>query len=449
MARAVTVPPLDAHSDLEFSLDGTTWTDAPDLVLGSWGCDVLDGPDPSAPGGAIGGTPEVDPCSMSPGESIDRTYHVRNSSNTGRTGRYEVGIGEFLVSGEAEFDVSSDITGSGASDSGTVTIYGADTPQAADSPPRGSTLAGLDLGPGQSAIVVDQVSVPLDVENYAQRQSVSPMIWVTFSDIGVVDTDGDGLPDLDENQLGTDPLDPFNRLPGGTVGKGYGPEQFLPTTPPGTVLDVDLDTLPPGMRLENGVLKGTPTEAGTFDIEFTVTMPGGASYTSIRRVVIEPRSGGGSSDLPDFIWPIVIIGGIGVIVGILAPYLGSLAGSLGGSPGGPGSGGSAGSGSLPGATTTTSTTPAPRPSDPAGGTAGGGTTQGGGTGGTGQVAVNSVTPREGAPSEDWTRANSQVRGSLAETGVGVVDLLLWAHTAAAAGVTLILLARRRREHAED
>ncbi|MBB1023797.1 hypothetical protein G6019_05015, partial [Dietzia sp. DQ12-76] len=46
------------------------------------------------------------------------------------------------------------------------------------------------------------------------------------------------------------------------------------------------------------------------------------------------------------------------------------------------------------------------------------------------------------------RANSQVRGSLAETGVGATDLLLWALTAAAAGVTLILLAGRRRRDAE-
>ncbi|MBC7296456.1 MAG: hypothetical protein H5T79_08970 [Dietzia sp.] len=58
--------------------------------------------------------------------------------------------------------------------------------------------------------------------------------------------------------------------------------------------------------------------------------------------------------------------------------------------------------------------------------------------------MNSVTPREGAPSSEWARANSQVRGSLAETGVGATDLLLWALTAAAAGVTLILWATRRR-----
>lgn len=128
VARAITAAPLDAHTDLEFSLDGSTWTDAPDLVLGSWGCDLAGGPALSDPEGAIGGTPEVDPCSMSPGESIDRTYHVRNATDTGRTGRYAVGIGDYLVSGEAEFDVSSTITGAVGSDSRTVTLYGADTP---------------------------------------------------------------------------------------------------------------------------------------------------------------------------------------------------------------------------------------------------------------------------------------------------------------------------------
>ncbi|MBB1054271.1 hypothetical protein, partial [Dietzia sp. B44] len=72
-----------------------------------------------------------------------------------------------------------------------------------------------------------------------------------------------------------------------------------------------------------------------------------------------------------------------------------------------------------------------------------------GANGPGQIPVNSVTPREGAPSSEWARANSQVRGSLAETGVGATDLLLWALTAAAAGVTLILWASRRRSDPED
>ena len=62
----------------------------------------------------------------------------------------------------------------------------------------------------------------------------------------------------------------------------------------------------------------------------------------------------------------------------------------------------------------------------------------------GQVPVDSVTPREASPSEDWARANSEVRSSLPTTGVGVTDLLLWALTAAAAGATLILFAKRRQ-----
>lgn len=121
---------------------------------------------------------------------------------------------------------------------------------------------------------------------------MSPRIWVSFSDIGVVDTDGDGLPNNVEGEIGTDPGDPFNLLPSGTVGDRYGPVDFLPITPPDTQLDVDSSTLPPGLRLENGRLVGTPTEAGTYDIAFIVTMPGGAEFTSIRRVVIDPLVAG-------------------------------------------------------------------------------------------------------------------------------------------------------------
>lgn len=118
VARAVTATPLDAHTDLQFSLDGATWTDAPDLVLGSWGCELSEEPTIPDPDGAIGGTIGVDPCSMSPGESIDRTYHVRNSTDSGRTGRFAVGVGDYVVSDHAEFDVSSTIddNGGGAED---------------------------------------------------------------------------------------------------------------------------------------------------------------------------------------------------------------------------------------------------------------------------------------------------------------------------------------------
>lgn len=94
VARALSFPPLDAHTDLEFSLDGSTWSDAPDEVLGSWGCD-LDEPFTTSPGGPISGTAGVDPCAMSPGDYTDRTYFVRNSTNSGRPGLYEVGIGDF------------------------------------------------------------------------------------------------------------------------------------------------------------------------------------------------------------------------------------------------------------------------------------------------------------------------------------------------------------------
>ena len=159
VSRALSFPPLDAHTDLEFSLDGSTWSDAPDEVLGSWGCD-LDEPFTTSPGGPISGTAGVDPCAMSPGEYIDRTYFVRNSTNSGRPGLYEVGIGDFELSSEAEFSVSSAITGLTGADSNEVTLFGDGTAQADQTPARGSRLAALQLAPGAEAKVVDTVSVP-------------------------------------------------------------------------------------------------------------------------------------------------------------------------------------------------------------------------------------------------------------------------------------------------
>ena len=441
VARAVTVPPLDAHTDLQFSLDGSTWADAPELVLGAWGCDLSGEPVIPDPDEAIGGTPGVDPCAMAPGEYIDRTYYVRNGTNTGRAGLYEVGIGDFMLSGDAEFDVSTAMTGATGTASETVTLFGADTPQAAETPARETRLASLELAPGASAKIVDTVAVPASPQNYEQDQSVSPRIWVSFSDIGVVDTDGVGLPNNIEGEIGTDPADKNNPLPDGTVGKSYGPENFLPVTPAGTTLSVDTATLPPGMTVVDGILKGTPMSAGVYDIGFNITMPGGAEFTSIRRVVIHPSGGGGgggSSDLPDILGPIIVGGVIGVIVGIVMPGMGSVAGSLGSATGGSLDGlsdaAAAASDSITRGGSTTGTTTGTTTD------AGGSTTDAT----AGQVPVENVTPREGSPSDEWARANSEVRSSLPTTGVGVVDLLMWALTAAAAGTTLILFARRRR-----
>lgn len=516
VVRALTVPPLDASTDLQFSLNGTDWSDLPEEILGQWGCDLDDAPftpDPGSPvpGGAIGGTPGVDPCAMSPGEFIDRTYFVKNSTNTGRTGLYEVGIGEFELSDMAEFDVSSVITGgSGSADDpgpGSVTLYGPETTQAGQTPAPETRLTAVSLAPGAVAKIVDTVAVPASPQNYEQTQSVSPRIWVKFSDIGEVDTDGDGLPNNIEGEIGTNPNDPLNPLPDGTVGQQYGPQDFLPNTPDGATVVVDTSTLPPGMTLNNGVLGGRPTQAGTYDIEFTITMPGGAEYTSIRRVTIH-SSGGGSSDLPDFFWPIIVGGVIGVIVGIIFPGFGSAAGSAAGSVGGaaggsaggvigsigglnPGSGSGSGSqgsvegsiggpaagstagsvggsignwisgmvgslsGSAPGNGSDTDEDDQGQGED---GTGNGGQGPGGRDDSTdptvddatGQIPSETVTPREGAPSDEWARANSEVRSSLPTTGVGAVDLLLWALTAAAAGTTLILFAKRRRTRdAED
>lgn len=504
VARAATPAALDALVDLEFSLDGSTWSTQPDAVLGSWGCDLAGTPSVPDPGGAIGSSGSVDPCSMARGEYIDRTYYVRNATDSGQPGRYAVGVGDFRVSEDAEFDVSSTITGSStAESSNTVPLFGPGTSDVGGSTPRGTTVSSLVLAPGQSARVVDKVSVPTRANMTSPRQSVTPMMWVSFD--GLLDTDRDNLPDVVEDEIGTDYLDPYNTLPPTTVGSPYGPEPFLPTPPQDTVLNVDESTLPPGIRLEDGNLVGEATRPGVYDIEFTVAMPDGGTYTSIRRVVIERESGsGGSVDLPDWLWPIIVIviiigGGTGSLGSLGGGSLGSLGGgspggslgslgggSLGGalgslegsienalgslaSPGGsligPGSlvgevsDSLIGPGSLIGGLTSSNSVggstpppaPAPVPPAPAPGPGSGGSAAHSTVGSTGSGtashshagAGSGDRARQAAPSAAWQRANSQVRGELATTGVDIVQLVLWSLTALAAGMLLMFLFRRR------
>lgn len=61
----------------------------------------------------------------------------------------------------------------------------------------------------------------------------------------------------------------------------------------------------------------------------------------------------------------------------------------------------------------------------------------------GKVPYDRVSPREGSPSEGWATANSDIRSSGNNSGIGAGDLLLWILTAVAAVATLILVARLR------
>lgn len=308
---------MTPHTDLEFSLDGEAWDTEPQAVIGEWGC----------PEGAAATDSVPDPCRMNPGDEISRTYFIKNSTDTGQTGRFLVGIGEYDISETADFEVSSTITGrAGIGEStGTVSLVGSAASDAGETAQPGQSIASLELAPGQIAMVVDRVSVPMDSENQSQNQHVSPRMWIDFQATGDVDSDGDGLTDVEEEELGTDPnnpdtdgdgvpdgledeigtdpLDPNDPgpLPGGTVGEEYGPVPVLPL-PDGYTIDPDKSTVPPGMTIDDeGNLSGTPTTPGTFDVEILVIGPDGEETTVIRPIVIAPEVPGDSDGdgIPD------------------------------------------------------------------------------------------------------------------------------------------------------
>ena len=377
-ARALEPDPLDARADLEFSLDGMLWQDEPMPVIGEWGCES-----------AASEAGQRDPCRMYPGDAITRSYYVRNAGESGRSGRFSVGVGDIEVSDFAAFDVMTTITTTteAGSAAGSAEVRGPLLDDGGDGVPRGAELASVELGPGAAVRVDDVVTVPGDAPNEAQLQSFSPRMWIAFGAEGVLDSDGDGLDDDFERDIGTDPFDPDSDgdgvpdgvevwtgtdpldandpgdLPRAKVGSPYGPHPLLPTIPDGAHLEVREATLPPGMRVnERGELVGTPTRAGEYGIVFELVTADGGRYEVLRQVTVVPEDSpgpGGSvgGSLGDLIaWLIGLglgsLGGfgfgsldggsLGSTSGSLAGWPGALLGSLGAGSGS--SGGSSGSG---------------------------------------------------------------------------------------------------------
>lgn len=337
---------LDAQVDLDYSLDGELWTDEPDAVIGEWGCSKENGS-----GGDDAPAQEdasVDPCRMAPGDSISREYFVRNSSDTGRPGKFAVGVGEYRVSVEGTFDVRtilSEVDGADKAE-GAAQFRGDGLDGSGSSVPPWAELASVELDHGQALRVVDTVDVPVDVGNEAQRQSFSPRMWIEFSANGIVDSDGDGLDDDLERELGTDPFDsdtdgdsvpdgvevwtgtdPLDAndpgdLPQATAGERYAPFPLLPKIPEGAHIEVDLSSVPPGMRVsERGELVGTPTSSGDYTIVFDYVTADGERHPVKRHVTVVAHDlpGGGSSGgslggLWDWIWSLGL-GSLGALIG--------------------------------------------------------------------------------------------------------------------------------------
>ena len=334
-------PSTNPYPALEFSIDGTQWSAEPQSAIGEWGCDTPESAEP-------------DPCAMAPGDEISRTYLVRNISED--VGRFSTGIGKYEVSENGLFDVKSTISAAGEShpiDNGSAEL------RYAGGANYESVLAGVDLRPHDVIKIEDVVSVPESAGNEAQEESASPRMWIDFSVDGVVDSDGDGLTDEEEeNEYFTDPKNPDTDKDGipdgievwtgsdpknasdpaalakGTVGKAYGPAQLVTRLPQGDSISVTENSLPPGLSVStDGHVSGTPNRAGTFDVQIKYTH-GGQTYAFTRQIVIDaaPASGG--------------TGSLGSLTGWLSSIgLGWLANLIDGGSSGSGSTGSGGNGS--------------------------------------------------------------------------------------------------------
>ena len=300
-------------------------------------------------------------------------------------------------------------------------------------------IGGTPTKPGKY-----EIDIVVTDENGEQHESTVTIIIEDKDPIP--DTDGDGLPDDLEDQIGTDPADPANSLPPGKVGDDYGPHPLFPGLDgEGITVTIDEGALPPGLKYEDGNIVGTPTQPGKYEIAVTVIDENGDKHESIVTIVIQPEDEEPTGSSGTVLIPIVvgIIGAIGAIGSLphILPWLpigSSDGGSSDGSSGSSNGSGTSGSSENNGNATEGSKAP-----------------QRLGAGDQArdeQVddALKSQAGRTGSPDPSWQDENSQVRADgLANTGVNVGQMLLWALTALAAGFTLILIARRRRDDEEQ
>lgn len=140
------------------------------------------------------------------------------------------------------------------------------------------------------------------------------------------DTDKDGIPDVVEAQLGSNPIvaDAGGALPdAGLAQPGVTASSFITAGTLGQAFNYALGSgiyyqlntgsLPPGLLLNpaTGQISGTPTQAGSYSFDYTLTPANGPQSIVIGRIdIIQPASAGDSdSDVPTLPeWGMLLLG---------------------------------------------------------------------------------------------------------------------------------------------
>lgn len=139
------------------------------------------------------------------------------------------------------------------------------------------------------------------------------------------DTDKDGIPDVVETQLGSNPVvaDAGGALPGaGLAQPGLTASSFLAAGTLGQVFNYALGSgiyyqlntgsLPPGLLLNTttGQISGTPTQAGSYSFDYTLTPVSGPQSIVIGRIdIVEPATAVGEGDVPTLPeWGMLLLG---------------------------------------------------------------------------------------------------------------------------------------------
>ena len=208
--------------------------------------------------------------------------------------------------------------GGATSESTGMLLFTASNVTIADNTMTGEADVGIAVAGGSTNVLIDHNAigrtgaVPPDASGFgvsvdASSVAGTSLVCNTFSGWNVA-TDGISQP----------PCILTTSVPSGTVGAGYSHKLAATvTSPPGTWA-VSGGALPPGLSLAaDGTISGTPTAAGTFTFEVTVTDANGATATHSFTIVVSaaapattpptvpPEQAGGLSSTgpPPGTWP--------------------------------------------------------------------------------------------------------------------------------------------------